>query len=298
MPADTQVPMPVSSVFMPVLFSDLDGTCIHYQESMGRATVAAACDDAGLWDCVCGETGQRTRLLRLPPSTSGAAGVVSLRTLERYAALRALGVKLVLISGARSSTLLQRLPWLPAADAYVCESGGRVFYPGAPAPTAAPLTEDLAWRRQLAEATGPLGQDALPPLQRSGLLWQHYARLASAPGLSLDAASYSTAFRVKACPERLAALPGDLPPGLASAINLGAADIFPAGSGKDAAARYLLARWGHDPGDCAFMCGVCGAGECCLPSCTLRPLLLLLRLLLLLLLRRLLLLLLLLLHPA
>ena len=47
-------------------------------------------------------------------------------------------MKLVLVTGARLSTTLQRLPFLPAADALVAESGGRIFYPGS-LPTAAPL---------------------------------------------------------------------------------------------------------------------------------------------------------------
>jgi hypothetical protein len=38
-------------------------------------------------------------------------------------------VPLVLISGMRTTTLFQRLPYLPRADAYVSESGGRIFYP-------------------------------------------------------------------------------------------------------------------------------------------------------------------------
>jgi hydroxymethylpyrimidine pyrophosphatase-like HAD family hydrolase len=46
------------------------------------------------------------------------------------AGLRAAGLRFVIITGARLSTLLMRLPYLPAADAFVCESGGRIFYPG------------------------------------------------------------------------------------------------------------------------------------------------------------------------
>jgi hypothetical protein len=38
-------------------------------------------------------------------------------------------VKLVLVSGMRTSTLLKRLPYLPKADAYASEAGGRIFYP-------------------------------------------------------------------------------------------------------------------------------------------------------------------------
>jgi hypothetical protein len=34
------------------------------------------------------------------------------------------GLKFVVITGARLSTLLMRLPYLPEADAFVCENGG------------------------------------------------------------------------------------------------------------------------------------------------------------------------------
>ena len=64
-------------------------------------------------------------------------------------------MKLVLVSGARAQTLLQRLPFLPAADAYVCENGGRIFYPHGPLPTALPLQEDMGWRKQLNEWSEP-----------------------------------------------------------------------------------------------------------------------------------------------
>ena len=53
----------------------------------------------------------------------------------------------VLLTGARTATLLQRLPYLPAADAYVAENGGRIFYPDQTLPTAMPLMEDSKWRK-------------------------------------------------------------------------------------------------------------------------------------------------------
>ena len=53
----------------------------------------------------------------------------------------------MLITGARTSTLLTRLPFLPAADAYVAENGGRIFYPDTTLPTAMPLAEDSKWRK-------------------------------------------------------------------------------------------------------------------------------------------------------
>lgn len=53
----------------------------------------------------------------------------------------------MLLTGARTATLLQRLPYLPAADAYVAENGGRIFYPDQTLPTAMPLMEDSKWRK-------------------------------------------------------------------------------------------------------------------------------------------------------
>ena len=58
------------------------------------------------------------------------------------------GIKLVLITGARVSTLLQRMAYLPAADAYICENGGRIFYPDSSLPLALPVTEDMQWRHK------------------------------------------------------------------------------------------------------------------------------------------------------
>jgi hypothetical protein len=57
-------------------------------------------------------------------------GVISAKTLSLVDEIRNKNhVKFVLISGMRTSTLLQRLPYLPRADAYCSENGGRIFYP-------------------------------------------------------------------------------------------------------------------------------------------------------------------------
>lgn len=165
----------------------------------------------------------------------------------------------MVITGARLSTLLGRLPCIPAADAYVCEGGGRIFYPASPAdlPTAAPLVEDLAWRQVQTESAGPAGQDGVPPERRAGALWACYARLAGAAqasGLRLDAASYTTAFRVKGEAGAVAAALRDLPAGLATALNLGAADVFPATSGK-VCEGLRVGRAGANALECSpFLC--------------------------------------------
>jgi hydroxymethylpyrimidine pyrophosphatase-like HAD family hydrolase len=163
-------------------------------------------------------------------------------------------------TGGRLSTILQRLPFLPAADAIVCESGGRIFYPGDALPTAGGwLQEDAAWREgALAAVAGPPGQDGIPPDGRVGELWQQYRRLKGL-GFGVDALSYTTAFRVR-CPaeqsaplqEALASLPAEL----STNTNLGAVDVYPATSGKANAARHVMRRFGapDDGSSCVFMC--------------------------------------------
>lgn len=75
-------------------------------------------------------------------------GVISIKTLTELARMRKGGIKLVLITGARVSTLLQRMAYLPAADAYICENGGRIFYPDNTLPLALPIAEDIQWRNK------------------------------------------------------------------------------------------------------------------------------------------------------
>jgi hydroxymethylpyrimidine pyrophosphatase-like HAD family hydrolase len=187
-------------------------------------------------------------------------GHISEHTLKLYAALRATGVVLVLISGARLATLMQRLPYLPAADALVCESGGRIFFPSQDRHTAAPFKEDLVWRASHDKTAGPFSQERLQPEQRKGLLWELYASLKSQvlDDKALDAVSYTTAFRVKGeGPTARAVQEIKAHPqwGLEYAVNLGALDVYPATSGKERAARYLMQRFGAEPQECSFMCG-------------------------------------------
>ena len=51
--------------------------------------------------------------------------------------------------------MLQRLPFLPAADALVAENGGRIFLHEAALPTAAPFMEDTDWRQRHAGVGAP-----------------------------------------------------------------------------------------------------------------------------------------------
>jgi hypothetical protein len=69
-------------------------------------------------------------------------------------AAREQGVKVVLISGARTSTVWERLPCLPQADAVVTENGGRIWFTDGHWKSCLPLREDLEWRKSLAPQTG------------------------------------------------------------------------------------------------------------------------------------------------
>lgn len=87
-------------------------------------------------------------------------GIISRGTLERMARLRANGTRVVLITGARTSTLIQRAPHLPQADAYVSENGGRIFYcDDCSTGKAEAFCEDMDWRERHSAVAGPSSQD-------------------------------------------------------------------------------------------------------------------------------------------
>ena len=208
------------------VFSDIDGTLVHYPH-LGSVDEGNAADDDG------------KDLLYLPPSKTGQRGVISSKTLRLCQKLRHGGVPFVLVSGMRSTTLFQRLPYLPRADAYVSESGGRIFYPrphspddkidglvdgllvhpkpytGCPSSHLNPFTivEDLDWRNEisnlqcagsdgfstLAARAGSDGFSTYTPAtaieNRRGTLWKH-AQTLQKQGYFLDSSGYATAFRI------------------------------------------------------------------------------------------------------
>lgn len=169
-------------------------------------------------------------VISLPASLTGRMARISVETLKLAARVRSSGARLVLVSGTRYSTFVKRLPYLPRADAYVIENGGRIFYPqgaategvetpkseggstadssraissdvasivGDPSLTAHPesaLTEDLEWRRKMEGVTGPASQDAKDPVDREGPLWELY-RKAVSEGFEVDTNTYYTMLR-------------------------------------------------------------------------------------------------------
>jgi hydroxymethylpyrimidine pyrophosphatase-like HAD family hydrolase len=247
-----------------LLFSDLDGTCVHYQDGDSfRFEPDDSLGDGRVVRAQFNSDKRWTSAMLLPASTSGAQGIISLRTLELYASIRAMGRKLILISGCRYSTLIQRLPYLPAADAYVCESGGRIFYPDTSLPTAVGLKEDMEWRKRHYTVTGASSHSnpidtvtCFGEIKKLPPLWHQYSILDS-EGLELDRHNYSTSFRVRIprqeWQEKYAS---NLLPGLDFAENLGAVDVYSNTSGKKNAAVYLMGKFGGNTNgsDSIFMC--------------------------------------------
>ena len=227
-----------------LIFSDVDGTLVHIADDAlqrwGRLS-----EDGGSFTT---HDGLEIKVRALPPSSTGMQAFISERTLHLVSLIRQAGHRFVLISGARSSTFLERLPYLPAADAYVMENGGRIFMPaGNSALTAAPIIEDLEWRG-LHDAA-PMVLESVPPSKRPGALWDFFRKLAG-EGWTCDAHRYLTEFRVslQKSPSKAEAdlqnVIHSLRPELACSFNLGSADFYPATSGKDKAAEYLMKVWG------------------------------------------------------
>lgn len=209
-----------------VIFSDVDGTLVHYPKVSASAVHEDDDNDEGI--------------LHLPPSATGTRGIISCRTLRLCREIRCQQqqqqeglVRLVLVSGMRTSTLLQRLPYLPRADAYCSEGGSRIFYPvtstsreggrrpmhrvepvpfeGATAEDVQPfyIEEDEKWRQRIVAAVGDdgfrgneigparggEGDGSKPVRDRKGPLWDFANHLASL-GYVVDATGYAACFRI------------------------------------------------------------------------------------------------------
>lgn len=111
-------------------------------------------------------------------------GVVSSKTLQSCRDLRKAGVKLVLVSGMRTSTLLNRLPYLPKADAYCSEAGGRIFYPTPPSTEVGEVDSDFQQQWTPLEYTGASSEDLHPYGLREDRTWRK--RIESTQGAGKD----------------------------------------------------------------------------------------------------------------
>ncbi|KAL1528441.1 hypothetical protein AB1Y20_009788 [Prymnesium parvum] len=243
------------------IFSDLDGTIVHFRawfephgarivQRDGKAQRAVVqSPDGALRDC------------RLLPSSTMGDGVVSERTAALVQQLRDEGVLFVVVTAARKSTLLERLPLLPPCDAAVCETGSRIYLraPGGPLAGGLAATPDEEFCARIEGVCGPLEREA-PVDERPEPLWRFFRTLRrEVPGLKCDSRSYYGCFRVDtrsdpAVDEALrACVAAELPPEVDWAMNLGKYDFFPRASGKGNAVAYLQEKWGLAPEECACL---------------------------------------------
>lgn len=225
-----------------VLFSDIDGTIVHYPKEFNEyAEIVTENEQNGTAKIRYKLTGEERDCVVLSSMTGGKS-YLSQNTIDLIARAREIGLCFVLITGARTSTYISRRPLLPKADFEFFENGGRKLEHG---------VLDPGWTDLMAAATGPVADRAallpgLPPAdERAGTLWEVY-RMLKKDGWKLDARNYTTNFRVivdgdkttKDFEETVVPLLAER--GLATSFNLGKADIYPAMSGKANAAKHIL----------------------------------------------------------
>lgn len=234
-----------------VVFSDLDGTLVHYpKEFLSYADIISESDDEAVISYK--HTGVE-RVCSVLKSLTGGNSYISKRTLELIAELRSLGIMFVIITGARSSTYALRRPKLPDADYEFWENGGRKLN-GSDDKLDTQYTADIMGDSSCDGVTTIDPEMCGDTLDSTGELWKLYAELKGA-GWTVDGRNYLTNFRVivgkdddanmfSAEKFRTAVVPTLSARGLATSYNLGKADIYPVKSGKANAARHILAL--HD----------------------------------------------------
>lgn len=240
-----------------VVFSDLDGTLVHYPKSISHYAdvVDDNVRDKGRALIRYRESGEERECYPLS-STTGGVSYISLRTHKLISKLRELGVTFVIITGARASTYAARRANLPAADFEFFENGGRKIING---------SLDHSWSDSFLPVVGPIPHvthlapplSMIPkPIDRTGTLWDVYRTLHN-DGWKLDARDYTTNMRVdvdksegKSAEDYQRVIDTLIVPNqLATSFNLGKADIYPKASGKANAASHILHNLNVHPND-------------------------------------------------
>jgi hydroxymethylpyrimidine pyrophosphatase-like HAD family hydrolase len=240
------------------LFSDLDGTLVHYPKDFIDYAAIIFEDSTTGRAIIRYNTSDDERECVILSSMTGGKAYMSVRTVQLIARLRAMGVVFVIVTGARTSTYVTRRAVLPPADYEFFENGGRMLADG---------VLDAGWTDSFAAQVGLvadrvtiLPKDLPPPESRKGTLWELY-NILKEDGWNIDARDYTTSFRVdvaksegKTVDDFYAISTTELGPRkLASSFNLGKADIYPAGSGKANAAANILKIHGWSPNDAVAM---------------------------------------------
>lgn len=200
------------------IFSDIDGTVVHYEKTMkaqgyvmldtsGEVNTSSSVDSCIVQGVRSGVAVERVQWLHVPsgtrlwclkvPSLTLGGGYISEATLGMADELRiAYGVPFILMTGARTSTMLMRRKsaTLPTTEYDICEGGGKLWRRNG-APPLADAELDEGWTQQFAAVTGPMEQLDSEPSTRIGPLWDVF-RILDADGFHLDAKSFSTSFLV------------------------------------------------------------------------------------------------------
>ncbi|GJQ08680.1 hypothetical protein GpartN1_g471.t1 [Galdieria partita] len=232
-----------------IVFSDLDGTLVHYPQELRRYSFVEELED-GKFLVRYKDSGEERICLALPSTTRGYS-LISLETCQRIKEIRDKGMHFVYISGARTVTFERRRSFLPLVDFEVFENGGVITQQG---------KVDLEWQQNIFNFIGSKYSLQTPVEERQGSLWDVY-RLLSQKGFTLDVNGYLTQFRVRV-PEsntRLAEEWSHLEPEIQQKMNvqvvsnLNLLDVIPSVSGKENAAKYILTKLQLDPSHAVFL---------------------------------------------
>lgn len=237
-----------------IVFSDLDGTLVHFERHFSSDGSVVNIDQAtntAVYRSIRGSSEGAERNCRLLPTSTMGPGLFSDKSAELIGKLRDAGVVFVYVTGARKSTMIDRLPLLAPADFAVAETGGRMYITNGSTSQTPPL--DPEWTARIERECGPIEpQSSIPePHERKGSLWDWYREL-TARGIKCDTRNYTCCFRVNAADKEAElrdAIAEALPANVECAQNLGKFDFFPKISGKGKAVEYLLDKLGIDKDD-------------------------------------------------
>jgi len=250
--AHALVSRPSQSPPLRAIFSDIDGTLVHYAKDFTKHGIRLlSSDETSSTAIVENENGDRRKCRLLPSSTMGPA-CISERTIELVDELRREhGVLFCVVTAARKSTMVSRWDLLPNCDAHVCESGSRIWVNGIP---------DEEFSNRFASVCGPMNREAEGADERIEPLWRFYRKLKEdVPGLAMDSRSYYGMFRVGTRGDVAveAALRDvirtSLPDDVSCATNLGKYDFYPSVAGKGGAVSYLQKLFGVSESETAAL---------------------------------------------
>ncbi|GMI15567.1 hypothetical protein TrLO_g14934 [Triparma laevis f. longispina] len=236
----------------PIVFSDVDGTLVQYEDKLNDEELDASSEEE--------REKYLSTLVAMPRSSTGKVGYVSPRTLELLCKIKEdYDGYICLVSGARSTTLAQRAPFFVhegrrAIDAFSSESGGRLFVNNSGS------FEEMTFYGE---------RHDLEPLNA---LKEHFSEI----GFVVDDRDYTHQFRLHRSKQKggetevafdeLLDGDGTRVDGVAKTANLGCCDFFPSSSGKRSVGAFLTSKM-KELGELGVGEGEGKAKELCIFTC-------------------------------